>query len=292
MTSLCYVNGRVTPESEAVVPIMDRGFLFGDGIYEVITTRGGRFFCMAPHLARLRRSAGRLGIGVPLGDDELVEICRSLRDRAGNADSYARIILTRGTGTAPSIDLVHAPAEPNLVIILRPLQEPPEDLMTKGLSAWVVDTCRNDRRSLDPAIKSGNYLNNILGLMEARRHGADTALFLNTQGQLAEAPTANLWLVRDGCMRTPALASGILAGITRGLLLEIGRREGLPMEEAELAQEDLAAAQEIFLSSTTMPVAPVTELGGRAVGNGRPGPMSLDLAARFERYADELMGVS
>jgi len=293
MTDLCYVQGRIVNEADAFVPVLDRGFLFGDSIYEVITTRRGRLFCAKPHLDRLRTSAERLHMELPWSDEDLLGICNEMIAKSGNAENYLRIIVTRGTGTAPNIDLEYAPKTPSLVILVRSLDQPatrrPADLLETGVSAWLVTTTRNDRRALDPAIKSGNYLNNILGQMEARRKGVDVALFLNSERKLTEAPTSNVWLVHAGRIRTPTIESGILAGITRGLLLEIGREQGLAMEEAELTADDLFSADEIFLSSTTRSIVPVTMLDGEPVGDGKPGPVTLDLAERYERYADQIL---
>ena len=159
--------------------------------------------------------------------------------------------------------------------------------MERGYSAEVVSVCRNDPRALDPAIKSGNYLNNILGLMEARRDGADTAIFLNTLGQVTEAPTSNLWLVKDGAALTPPLEVGILEGVTRGLLLDYGREMGLPIREQLLTEQDLRAADEIFMTSTLKDVGPITSLDGEPLGDGRPGPVSLELASEFTAWLDQ-----
>ncbi|MEZ5987739.1 MAG: aminotransferase class IV [Planctomycetota bacterium] len=286
MTCLVNYDGTILPESEARVPVLDRGFLFGDSIYEVLRTRRGRFIGLEDHLARLHRSADRLRLVVPLSDDELVARCRDTVAAAANDESYVRVILTRGTGAAPNIDLRYAPEVPTLLILVRPLPTPPADLLTRGLSAWLVTTRRNDRRALDPAIKSGNYLNNIMGLMEAQDRGADTALFLNTQGNLTEAPTANAWIVSGGRILTPPLEAGILEGVTRGLLLEMGRELRLPMEERDLDEAALRSAEEVFLSSTISDISPVTRLDGRPIGDGRPGPVALDLAARFPDWLD------
>ena len=287
MTCLVNINGVITPESEGCIPVMDRGFLFGDSVYEVIRTRMGGFHSVGRHLDRLERSAGRILMKLPLSRSELVDRCAETTAAADNEDSYIRIILTRGTGTAPNIDLAYAPEEPNLVILVRPLPRPPADLMERGFSAEVVSVRRNDARALDPAIKSGNYLNNIMGLMEARRDGADTAIFLNTSGQVTEAPTSNLWLVKDGVAMTPPLEVGILAGITRGLLLDYGGEKGLPIREQLLTEEDLRAADEVFMTSTLMDIAPISRLDGQPIGEGRPGPVTRELAPGFSTWLDQ-----
>ncbi len=289
MTVMFHIDGRILPEEEARVPAMDRGFLFGDGVYEVLRTRKGRLFRPDLHLARLRKSASRIRIPMPWPDEELLARVRETIEAAGNEESYVRVILTRGTGRLPNIDPVHAAPDPNLVILVRPLELPTPEEYARGASAWVVETLRNDRRAMDPAIKSGNYLNNILGLMEARDHGAEVALFLNAEGCLTEAPTSNVWIVRGGEILTPPPEAGILLGITRGLLLEMGRKQGLPVAERRIDRTQLFGADEIFLTSTLKDILPVTILNGRPVGEGSPGPLTRDLASRFALFADSLL---
>jgi len=287
MTSMVNINGEIVPETEARVPVLDRGFLFGDSIYEVLRTRKGGFHSAGRHLDRMERSASRILMKLPISREQLLERCAETARAAGNEESYVRIILTRGTGTAPNIDLRYAPEMPNLIIMVRPLPRPPADLMAKGFSAEVVSIRRNDPRALDPAIKSGNYLNNIMGLMEARQDGADVAIFLNTLGQVTEAQTSNLWMVKDGDILTPPPEVGILRGITRGLLLEYGQLEGLPIREQLLTEADLRATDEVFMTSTLMDIAPITSLDGQPIGSGRPGPVTLELARGFSAWLDQ-----
>lgn len=286
MACYCNVNGEILPESEGRIPVLDRGFLFGDSVYEVVRAKGTRFYFLAEHLGRLRYSAERIWLPIPWSDAELERECRLVAERAGNPETYVRIVITRGTGSAPNIDLAAAPETPTFVILARPRPQKAKRFPQEGLSAWIVDTRRNDRRTLDPNVKSGNYLNNIMGLAEAQQRGADTALFLNPQGELTEAPTSNVWLVQDGRLITPPLRSGLLSGITRRVLLELGPPNAIEMEERVLREEDVHAADEIFLSSTNMDIAPITQLNGRPVGDGRPGPMTLRISSLYLERAE------
>ncbi len=286
MTVMFQINGKIVPENEALVPAMDRGFLFGDGVYEVIRTRGGKLFHPELHYARMTQSAERLRIPFPWSLDELIENIEATRKATGQGDHYVRIILTRGTGLAPNIDPAHAPANPNMVLLVRPLELPSEEDYAKGWSAWLVNTLRNHRRALDPAIKSGNYLNNIIALMEAKDHGADVALLLNVDGELTEAPTSNAWIVKDGRTLTPPPEAGILLGITRGLLLDMAREQDLPVYEEQISREDLLAADEIFLTSTLKDILAITTLNGNPVGDGKPGPVTKDLAKKFKKFLE------
>jgi branched-chain amino acid aminotransferase len=285
------VNGRISPEAEAVIPVMDRSFLFGDSVYETLRTHGGVPFAFGEHLARLRASAARVAITVPLSDDGLAARIKETIAAAGpGAERYIRVILTRGTATAPNIDVAFAPKDPNLVLLVRDLDPGPPDLFEQGVAAAVVSTLRNDPRALDPAIKSGNYLNNIMGLLEARKRGAREAIFLNTEGQVTEAPTANLYMAAGGEAFTPPLSIGILAGVTRGILLELARAHGLPLSERSFDVAQLRAADEVFLSSTLRGVVPITTLDGRPVDGGRPGPIARLLQEHYTARVEATLG--
>jgi branched-chain amino acid aminotransferase len=276
MPNLCNLDGVLLREDAAQVPVLDRGFLFGDSVYEVLATRDGTPFAWPEHLERLRASAHAIYLDIGLTDRELMARVVETVRQAGFAGSYIRIIVTRGTGTAPNIDLAHAPGPARCVILVRDL---PAGRATATELA-LIDRLRNDARAMDPAVKSGNYLNNVLGLAEARAKGAADALFLNGRGHVTEATTANVWIVQRGVARTPPLSAGILAGVTRGILLERLQRggPGLPAaEERDLTAADLRGADEIFLTSTLRDVLPVTKLDGRPVGSGRPGPVATAL---------------
>ena len=288
MPNLCNVDGTVVPEAEAVVPVLDRGFLFGDSVYEVTRTHDGIPFAWRDHLDRLRGSAAGLGMEIAATDRELmgrvvatVDAARSGPD--ADRECYVRVIVTRGTGTAPNIALAHAPGPQRMVILVRPLVDHRPGRVTR---LAIVPRLRNDRRALDPAIKSGNYLNNVLGLAEAQRQGADDCLFLNTDGRITEASTANAWLVdATGRVVTPPLTAGLLAGITRRIVLRAAAAAGLTVAEVDLTPDDVATAREAFLSATLRDVAPVSHIDGRALPDGAPGPITTRLIDAFEGEA-------
>lgn len=282
MPALCNVNGRILPESEAAVPVLDRGFLFGDSVYEVIRTRdGGVPFAWPEHLERLRASATGLAMELDLSDTQIMRRVKETSAAAGLDEAYIRIIATRGTGTAPNIDLACAPGPCTWVVFVRPLP----DAAAAPARLALVDRRRNHRRALDPAVKSGNYLNNVLGLAEAKAAGATDCAFLNQEGRLTEASTSNLFVARAGAIHTPPLREGLLAGITRQLVIDACAADGLAVRETELAADDLTAADEIFLTSTLRDVAPVVALDNRPVGAGEPGPLTVRVAALFEADA-------
>jgi len=283
MANLCNLNGALLPETEATIPVLDRGFLFGDSVYEVICTRKGIPFASIEHLDRLRTSALGIGIELDLDDDAILQRVKTTLDAAKNPESYVRIIVTRGTGTAPNIDLAYAPGPLTWVVLVRDLKVKPG----QPSHLAIVPRLRNDRRALDPSIKSGNYLNNVLGLAEAKARGATECLFLNTSGYATEASTSNFFTVDSGVVFTPPLTAGLLRGITRGLLFDCCASMDLEVVEKDLTEQEVRTADELFLSGTTKDVAPVTMLDGKPVGDGNAGPITRRLMAAFSAYCDE-----
>jgi len=283
MPAVCNFNGVITAEQDARIPVLDRGFLFGDSVYEVLRTRGGVPFAWPEHLARLRASAHGIGLDLDLDDQAIMGRVVQTLAAAQIDEAYIRIVVTRGTGSAPSIDLDHAPGPANYVILVRDLPK-----VRPEVHLALIPRLRTDRRALDPAIKSGNYLNNLLGLAEAKARGATECLFLNRDGQLTEASTSNFYMVRDGVIVTPAPGAGLLSGITRGLLLDLCESIDLELKEQDLGEADLAAADEVFLSSTLRDIVPVTVVDGAQVGDGKPGPVTRRLAEQFDQLCERL----
>jgi branched-chain amino acid aminotransferase len=292
MGTLVNVEGRLVPPEQATVPVLDRGFLYGDSVYEVVRTYGGRVFELGRHLARMERSAARIGLSLPPRARIETELSRTL-EAAGNAESYARIIVTRGEGRfglAPHL----ADGLNRLIVIVRPLEPPAPEQYERGLQLAVTRIRRNPPQALDPALKTGNYLNSALALRESHAAGADDALLLDLQGQVTEASTSNVFFVRGGALVTPPLALGMLEGVTRGLVIEVARGEGLPVREEAHGPEAFAAADEAFVTSTIREVMAVTslllledeKLDRRLVGSGKPGPITQRLHAAFRRYVE------
>ncbi len=286
MATVVSLDGRIVPPEEAVVSVFDHGFLFGDSIYEVVRTRRGVPVTMAGHLRRLRLSADQIYLTLPWSDEDLGARVREAIAAGGNEESYVRIMVTRGTGEISL--LPDSCTKPLLILVVRPLPVPPPSVARDGLSVVVVARRRNDRRALAPSAKTGNYLNNVLALVEARRAGGEDAVLLNGEGELSEGTTSNVFLVRGGVVRTPSLDCGILAGITRDLILGALREDGIRVEEGRYGPADLRAADEVFLTSTVRGVAPVTRLDGEPVGGGRPGPVTVRAAALYDGALDRL----
>ena len=281
------VNGRISDGASAVVPVFDHGFLFGEGIYETLRTYNRRPFLLDRHFRRLRASAAAIDLVVPLSDPQFAaRIDETVEAANGSTEWYVRLLVTRGVG-ALSYDPGGCP-EPTIVIIVKPYSELPATLFARGIAIVRSSVIRNHPRALDPRIKSNNLLNNALAMQEALRKGAREALMRNHRGEIAECAQSNFFLVRRGEALTPSLDSGLLEGVTRNYLFEVGRAVGVPVREAVLTDADLETADEMFITSTTRGVLPVTRLDGQPVSAGRPGPVTRTLAEGFRRQALEL----
>jgi branched-chain amino acid aminotransferase len=283
MSSLASVNGIVSPAEEARVSVLDNGFTYGDSVYEVLRTYDGRPFEPGRHFRRLRRSAARLGIDVPAADAQLLAQVDALLARAPGGESYIRIIVTRGLGDCSyDFDRVQGPT---VVMIQKSLPPFPRHHYEDGVLVAAVDVRRNHPRALDPAIKSSNLLNNILAVREAKARGAVEPVLLNHEGLVAEGASTNVFVARAGALATPPLSAGILAGITREVVLELAAGLGIAVGEQPLHLDDLLGADEAFLTSTTREVVPVRQVDERLIGEGRPGPLTRRLMRAFREYA-------
>jgi branched-chain amino acid aminotransferase len=282
MSTRVFLDGKVVPPEEARVSVFDRGFLYGDSVYEVLRTFGAVPFALREHLERLERSAA--GLRLPLPPAAALEAAvRDTLAAAGNAESYVRVMVTRGAGPIgldPALG-----GHPLLIVIVRELELPDPRLYRDGAEVALVSVLRNHPRALDPAIKSGNYLNNILALAEARGRGAYEALFRDADGFITEGSSSNLFVVAGVTLRTPPLRAGILDGITRRHVIDLARSRGLAVEETALRPVDLTAADEAFVCSSVRSVMPVTRVDGAPLGSGRPGPVTLALAAAYLDHA-------
>lgn len=279
MGSFASVNEVITPADEARVSILDNGFTFGDAVYETLRTYGGRPFALPRHLTRLRASADRLGFGLSRTDADIGRTLDALLARASNAESFIRLIVSRGVGDISyHFERVTGPT---VVIAVKPFEGFPASHHADGIALALVSIRRNHRQALDPAIKSNNLLNNVLAVREAQAKGAAEAILLNQEGQVAEGASTNVFLVKDGITVTPPLDAGILQGITRELVLELAREDGVPIREAAVSPEALRQADEIFITSSTREVMPACVLDGQRVGSGRPGPITLRLLEAF-----------
>jgi branched-chain amino acid aminotransferase len=291
MAATVNVNGRVSDQEHAVISIFDHGFLYGEGVYETLRTYNGQPFLFERHMRRLRKSAGMLALSVPLTDTEIDARFRETMRAAGLGDApdreaYIRILLTRGIG-----ELTYDPAAtptPSVVVIVKPNVHPPREVFERGVKVSLVGVIRNHPGTVNPLIKSNSLLNNALAMQEALRTGAFEGVMRNYKGELAECTQSNLFIVKDGAALTPPLDAGLLPGITREFLFEIGATAGIPVREAVLKDADLLGADEAFLTSTTREVVPIVRVDDRTIGKGTPGPITQALLEAYRLGADAL----
>lgn len=290
MAATVNVNGRVSDQEHAVISVFDHGFLYGEGVYETLRTYNGQPFLFARHMRRLRRSADMLALSVPLADPRIDARFRETMAAAGLPagphEAYIRILVTRGIG-----ELTYDPAAtpiPSVVVIVKPHVDPPRDVFERGVKVALVPIVRNHPGSVNPLIKSNNLLNNALAMQEAFRRGGYEGVMRNYKGELAECTQSNLFIVKHGEALTPPADAGLLPGITREYLFEVGAEAGIPVREAVLRDADLFGADESFLTSTTREVVPIVRVDDRTIGAGTPGPVTLALLDAFRRKARAL----
>ena len=291
MAATVNVNGRIADQAHAVISVFDHGFLYGEGVYETLRTFNGRHFLFDRHMQRLRNSSGMLQLPVPISDAEMDIRCRETMKAAGLGDgphneAYIRILLTRGVGEL-SYDPAVTPS-PSIVVIVKPHEQPPPEVYEQGVGVALVPIIRNHPGSVSPLIKSNNLLNNALAMQEAFRRGGYEGVMRNYRGELAECTQSNLFVVKNQSALTPNVDSGLLPGITRAFLFEVGASLGLAVREAVLHDEDLFGADEAFLTSTTREVVPIVRVDDRNIGSGRPGPVTQALLHGYRKRAQEL----
>jgi branched-chain amino acid aminotransferase len=282
-----YVNGTIRPANEAVVPVYDHGFLYGEGVYETLRTYNRVPFLYDRHQARLRASAERIRLDVPFSDGQLAGWIDDTVAQAGDlTEAYIRILLTRGVGEL-NYDPRSTPT-PTLVIIVKPFEPPPARVFEQGINICLVDVLRNHPGSVNPLIKANNLLNNALAMQEANRRGGEEGLMCNYRGELSECAQANFFMVRDGAVLTPPSEAGLLEGITRAFVFEVGRGERIEVRDAVLYPKDLETADEAFITSTTRELSPVVTIDGKPIGDGKVGAVTRRLLDGYRRKAQGL----
>ena len=285
MSATVNVNGRISGDRDAVISVFDHGFLYGEGIYETMRTYHGRVFLFDRHMRRLRNSARMIVLDIPFTDEELAGQIRDTMAAASldGAEAYIRVLVTRGVG-----DLTYDPQatpRPSIITIVKPQVDPPAAAYERGVRAVIVDVVRNHPNTVNPMIKSNNLMNSALAMQEAIRRGGFEGIMRNYRGELSECTTSNLFVVRNGAALTPPLASGLLPGITREFLFDVGKDVGVDVREQVLRDEDLFGADEAFLTSTTREALPIVTVDDKPIGNGKPGPVTNALLEGFRRRA-------
>src|SRR6185436_13966028 len=274
-----YIDGKFYDERDAKVSVFDHGLLYGDGIFEGIRAYNGRVFKLKEHIDRLFYSAKAILLSIPLSHEEMmravVSTCRENQIR----DGYIRLIVTRGVG---GLGLnPNRCKHPSVIIIADKIQLYPVEMYERGLDIITVPTVRNLHSALNPAIKSLNYLNNILAKIEANNGGCEEAIMLNAEGFVSEGTGDNVFIIKGGQLFTPPLSAGALYGITRAVVIDMAREASLTVSEPNLTRYDFFNADECFLTGTGAELIPVVKIDGRVIGTGKPGPITLSLIQKY-----------
>lgn len=264
-----WLNNQLVSESKATVSVFDRGFLYGDGVYETVRVYDGRIFRIKNHLERLDHSLKGINLKIPWNREYLIGACERLIKANKLKESLVRITISRGVGKIgydPS-----ACKKPTLVIFSTPVRQDLFDLWKNGVKIQIVQVRRNSLKSLSPSVKHTNCLNGILAKMESLKARSFEGVFLNLDDELAEGTISNIFIVKEGVLKTPSLDCGILDGVTRGAMIETAKKTGIKVSETHIRLPEVFKADEIFLTSTTMEAMPVVRVNGKIVGNGKPG---------------------
>jgi branched-chain amino acid aminotransferase len=280
-----YIDGKFYSEAKATISVLDHGLLYGDGIFEGIRFYNGRVFRLEEHLARLWDSARSICLQIPMSIREMRDAVLETIRQNHLRDGYIRLVVTRGVG-----NLGLNPEQckyPSVIIIAATIALYHESFYRKGLTIVTCATRRSNPAALNPAVKSLNYLNNVMARIEANLAGADEALMLNDAGNVAECTADNVFVVKHGQIFTPPITAGALRGITRGIVFEIAAEFGIKISETDITRHDIFVADECFLTGTAAEIVPVVKADGRQIGNGKPGPITIRTIARFREMTRE-----
>lgn len=280
-STLVYLDGEWLDRETAKVSVFDHGLLYGDGVFEGMRVYGGKTFRLAEHVDRLYDSAQAITLKPTMSKAEMIAVTEEGVRRSGLQDGYLRHIITRGVGDL-GLDPRRCPRA-TVIIIFDVIAIWPPERYEQGLNLITAGTPINQREALSPRVKSLNYLNHILAKVEATNAGADDAIMLDSGGFIAEATGMNLFVWKKGALYTPAVYAGLLRGVTRDVIIELAAEAGLKVVETMLNRYDLYTAEEAFLTGTAAEVAPIRTVDGRTIGEGKAGPITRDLRARFQR---------
>lgn len=283
-----YLNGRLIPEEEALISVFDHGFLYGDGIYETMRAYRGRVFLMDEHINRLFRSGELIRLKINLSKEQIKEAIYNTLEKNGLKEAYIRLSISRGPGEI-GLD-PELCKEPTFVIIVKEFREYPEELYDKGVKTCIAKIRRNAPESLNPRIKSLNFLNNILAKIEAKDAGAYEAIMLNYRGYITEGTISNIFFIKEGSLLTPSVDAGILDGITRDLVIRVAWREGIRVEEGLYSADKLYDSDESFITNTTLEILPVVKVNEKRIGNGFPGPITKALHRGYREEVERFLG--
>ena len=281
-TPTIWLDGKWCDRSTAVVSVYDHGLLYGDGVFEGVRVYGGKIFRLSEHLERLYDSAKAIWLTIPIPREELASITEEAVRRSGISEAYIRHVVTRGVGDL-GLDPRKCP-KPSVLIIVDTIKLWPEQVYEAGLNVVTAGTPIPQRESLSPRVKSLNYLAHILAKIEGIHAGADEVLMLDSAGAVAEGSGQNLFVVKNGVVRTPPPYAGILKGVTRDAVMELAVQAGYEVQESILNRYDVYTADEAFFTGTASELVAIRQVDGRVIGTGKAGPVTRDLRARFQAF--------
>lgn len=275
-----WLDGKWSDQASATVSVYDHGLLYGDGVFEGIRVYGGKIFRLEQHLDRLYDSAKAIWLTIPMPKEEMVSVTREAVRRSAIQEAYIRHVITRGVGDL-GLDPRKCP-RPSIIIIVDTIKLWPEQVYESGLNVITAGTPIPHRESLSPRVKSLNYLAHVMAKIEGIQAGADEVLMLDSSGHVAEGSGQNVFVVKDGTLRTPPAYAGILKGVTRDAVIELASEAGYEVEETIINRYDLYTADEAFFTGTASEIVGIRQLDGRVIGAGKAGPVTRDLRARFQ----------
>ena len=281
MSKQVFLHDRLVPQEQATVSVFDHGLLYGDGVFEGIRVYSRRVFLLAEHVARLYESARAIRLEIPLSPEAMTDAVERTVKANEIVDGYVRLVVTRGAGSL-GLD-IRKTSDPRVIVIADSISLYPPEMYERGLDLVTAGTIRNHPQALSPRIKSLNYLNNILAKIECTDAGAGEAVMMNHLGHVSECTGDNIFLVKDGVIRTPPTSAGILEGLTRNAVIGLARDAGREVREETLLQHDIYVADECFLTGTAAELIAAVSLDKRPIGDGNPGPVTRDLLERFRK---------
>lgn len=282
MSQKIFMNDRLVSREEATVSVYDHGLLYGDGVFEGIRVYGSKVFLLQEHVDRLYESALAIRLEIPMTPQAMFDAVTETVKANEIVDGYVRLVVTRGAGSL-GLD-IRRTSNPQIIIIADTITLYPEEIYENGMELITASTLRNHPGALSPRIKSLNYLNNILAKVEGTDAGTLEALMLNHKGEVAECTGDNIFIIKDGVIKTPGPEAGILEGITRNTVMKLAREAGHEVREVALTRHDIFVADECFLTGSAAEIVAVVSLDGRKIGTGKPGETTLDLRRRFQEF--------